>query len=112
MGLSMFMIDYETKEATWKVKLLAESKEDALGYLKKEVGDKSEGYRIVNMDQRDEVHAITTQVLENIRGPKIEAEVITETKIICPWCEEDKYGSLHALKMHIVKAHTGKTAKK
>lgn len=108
--ISVYSIDYETNEATWKVKLLAESKEDAVEYLKERVGS-AEGFRINNMDVRDEIHAISVKVLEGIRGPEKVAEVKEVTKLICPWCESTDYDSYHALKMHIVKTHTGKTKK-
>lgn len=108
--LHVYSVDYETSEATWKVKLLAESKEDAMGYLMSVVG-KAEGLKINNFDVKDEIHAITTKVVENIRGPEKEPEVIETVKLICPWCESTEYGNNHALKMHIVKSHTGKTHK-
>lgn len=108
MKLSVFMIKYETDDSTWKVNLIAESREDALGYLKKEVGDKTTGYKITDLEHRDDIHALTTKVVGGIRGPAKEAEVVTETKLICPWCESEDYGTLHALKMHIVKTHTKK----
>ena len=109
--LQVFTVDYETRESTWKVRLLAESKEDAMGYLMKEVGDKAEGFRINNFDMSNEVHAITSKVLDGIRGPEKEAEVLETIKIKCPWCDSTDYETNHALKMHIVKSHTGKTQK-
>ena len=111
MTLQVFVVSYETKQATWRVYLLAESKEDAMGYLMKEVGDKAEGFRINNFETREAIHAVTSKVLDLIRGPKQEAEVIENTKLICPWCESTDYQSNHALKMHIVKSHTGKSQK-
>ncbi len=107
--LQVFMIDYETNQATWKVRLLAESREDAMGFLMQEVGDKAEGFKINNFDMRDEIHAITSKVVDGIRGPEREPEVIETTKLICPWCESTDYETNHALKMHIVKTHTGKS---
>lgn len=108
MALAVFAVDYETDDATFKAKILAESREDVLGYLKTQVGDKAEGYRIVNLEQRDDIHAITTKVLEAIRGP----EVTQEEKVVevprCPWCQRTDFESDHAFKMHISKAHTNK----
>ena len=109
--LTVFSIDYETRESTWKVKLLAESKEDAIGYLRSLTGE-AEGFRINNLDMKDEIHAITPKVLEGIKGPKLEPEVQEISKLQCPWCESTDYENFHALKMHIVKTHTGKTVKK
>lgn len=110
--LQVFVVSYETNKATWKVYLLAESREDAMGYLMKEVGDKAEGFKINNFEVREEIHAITSKVLDGIRGPSQEQEVVQlPAKLLCPWCESTDYETNHALKMHIVKAHTGKTHK-
>lgn len=104
MAIQVFVVSYETKASTYKAYLLAESKADAMTYLRTEMGDE-EGFKIQNFESREEIHAITTQVLDKIRGPKTEAEVVKETKLICPWCESTDYETNHALKMHIVKAH-------
>jgi len=112
MGLQIFVVSYETEDATWKLYLMAESKEDAMGFLMKEVGDKAKGFRINNFEAREEIHAITTKVIDRIRGPKQEEKVVEKVKLICPWCESTDYETNHALKMHIVKTHTGKTHKK
>lgn len=110
--LQVFVVSYETNQATWKVYLLAESREDAMGYLMREVGDKAEGFKINNFEIREQIHAITSKVIEGIRGPEKEAEVVVvPPKLICPWCESTDYETNHALKMHIVKAHTGKSQK-
>jgi hypothetical protein len=104
MKLQVFVVSYETKESTYKAYLLAQSKEDAMTYLKTEMGG-NEGFKINNFESREVIHAVTTQVLDKIRGPKQEAQVIEQTKLICPWCESTDYETNHALKMHIVKAH-------
>jgi hypothetical protein len=104
VAIQVFVISYETKVSTFKAYLLAESKADAMSYLKAEMGDQ-EGFRINNFESREEIHAITTQVLDKIRGPKQEAKVVENVKLLCPWCESTDYLSNHALKMHIVKAH-------
>ena len=104
MAIQVFVISYETKASTYKAYLLAESKADAMSYLRKEMGEE-EGFKIQNFESREEIHAITTQVLDKIRGPKREAEVIENVKLICPWCESTEYETNHALKMHIVKTH-------
>jgi hypothetical protein len=104
MAIQVFVISYETKASTYKAYLLAESKADAMTYLKTEMG-KEEGFRIQNFESREEIHAITTQVLDKIRGPKQEVTVVENTKLVCPWCESTEYESNHALKMHIVKTH-------
>ena len=104
MAIQVFVISYETKASTYKAYLLAESKSDAMTYLKTEMGQE-EGFRVQNFESREEIHAITTQVLDKIRGPKQEAEVVENTKLICPWCESTDYKTVHALKMHIVKTH-------
>jgi hypothetical protein len=108
--LQVFVVSYETKDATYKAYLLGDSKEDVMGYLKQEMGEQ-EGFRINNFESREAIHAITPKVLDGIRGPKEEAQVIENTKLVCPWCESEDYGTNHALKMHIVKAHTGKSEK-
>lgn len=111
MALQVFVISYETKDATYKAYLLGESKEDAMGYIMSEMGD-NEGFRINNFESREEIHAITPKLLDGIRGPKQEAQVVEKNNLVCPWCESTEYGNNHALKMHIVKAHTGKSDKK
>lgn len=111
MTLQIFVISYETKQATWKLYLLAESKEDAMGFLMKEVGDEAEDFRINNFEARESIHAVTSKVIDLIRGPEKEPVRIETDKLICPWCESTDYETYHALKMHIVKAHTGKSTK-
>lgn len=111
MKVQVFVVSYETNKATWRVYLLAESKEDAMGYLMREVGNEAEGFRINNFETREEIHAITSKVLDGIRGPEQEVKVIENDKLICPWCESTDYKTNHALKMHIVKSHTGKMQK-
>lgn len=112
MKVQVFVVSYETNQATWRVYLLAESKEDAMGYLMQEVGNKAEGFKVNNFETREEIHAITSKVLDGIKGPVPEAEVIElPPKLICPWCDSTEYETNHAMKMHIVKAHTGKTSK-
>ena len=106
MKLQTFVISYETNQATWKLYLLAESKEDAMGFLMKEVGNEAEGFRVNNFETREEIHAITPKVIDSLRG---EEKVVVEEKLVCPWCEATNYENYHALKMHIVKTHTGKS---
>ena len=108
--LQVFVVSYETKNATYKAYLLGESKEDVMGYLQREMG-KEDGFRINNFESREEIHALTPKVIDGIRGPKQEAQVVEKNTLTCPWCESTEYESNHALKMHIVKAHTGKTQK-
>lgn len=104
MAIQVFVVSYETKASTYKAYLLAESKEDAMTYLRLEMGEQ-EGFKIQNFESREEIHAITTQVLDKIRGPQLKAQVVETTKLVCPWCESTDYETNHALKMHIVKAH-------
>jgi len=112
MTLQVFVISYETKDATWKLYLLAESREDAMGYLMQEVGNKAEGFKINNFDVRESIHAITSKALDGIRGPKQEEKVVElPPKLLCPWCESTDYETNHALKMHIVKSHGVKSKK-
>lgn len=104
MTLQVFVISYETKDATYKAYLLAKDKADAMTYLKTQMGQQ-EGFKVNNFETREVIHAVTTQVLEHIRGPQKEAEVVEKTKLVCPWCESTEYETNHALKMHIVKTH-------
>lgn len=97
----LFVISYETKVTTWKVHLLAESREDATAYVVNKMG-KEEGFRLNYVEQREPIHTITEKILDNIRPP-----VPPDVKIqpICPWCESTDYTTLHALKVHIGKNH-------
>jgi hypothetical protein len=107
----LFVISYETKEATWKLHLLAETREDATQFLTARVG-KEEGFRINWVEQREQIHYVTDKVLDSIRPP---TPPIREVQPICPWCESVEYKTLHALKVHIGKNHAtteDKTPKK
>lgn len=108
MAFRTYVISYETNQATWKLYLLAESRDDAMEFLMKEVGNEAEGFRVNNFESREEIHAVTPKVIDIIRGPE---KVVEVQKLICPWCESTKYETYHAMKMHIVKAHTGKSTK-
>lgn len=108
MNLQTFVISYETDQATWKLYLIAESKEDALKFLMDEVGNKAEGFRVNNFEAREQIHAVTPTVIEKLTPPQ---ETVIDSRLICPWCKSIDYVNAHALKMHIVKAHTGKAHK-
>lgn len=105
MKLFIFSVNYETRKSTYKAVITGDSREDVVGYMAARFGNE-EGYQLTSIEQREEVHALTDKVLEVIRGPKVDPEVLTETKLICPWCESENYSNFHALKMHIVKSHT------
>jgi hypothetical protein len=105
-ALKTYVISYETNQATWKLYLLAYSKEDAMEFLMEEVGNEAEGFRINNFESREEIHAITPKAKRIIAGPE---KIVEVEKLICPWCESTDYENFHAMKMHIVKTHTGKS---
>lgn len=100
--MNIFVINYETDRSTYKLVVLAESREDAFGYLKWKMGEEP-GFKINSMEQREQIHAITPKLLDKLRP--VDREVVEQKLLICPWCESTEYGSPHALKMHIVKTH-------
>lgn len=105
MALYTFSISYETNDSTWKVFLLGESREQAIDYITKHVGEDN-GLRFTSIDQRESIHAITPEILDKIRGPKPEElEPEKVRTLVCPWCESEDFKTNHALKMHIVKQH-------
>lgn len=104
MQLNIVVVNYETDESTWKAVLVAESREDAVGYIKSKVGTEK-GFKVTSIEQRDPIHAITSKLLDQIKGPEVKPEVVQETLLVCPWCEATDFKSNHALKMHIVKQH-------
>lgn len=101
MNATFFAVNYETKEATWKLYILANDREDVKDYLLEKVG-KTPGFRINSIEQREPIHDITTKVLDGLR-PIPEPERIPLA--ICPWCESTDYKTFHALKIHIAKNH-------
>ena len=100
--MQVFVVNYETKDATYKLYLLGKDQADAMTYLKNRVGH-LEGFRINNFESREEIHHITTQLLDMLQ--REHPEPVVEHRLVCPWCNEDKYETNHALKMHIVKNH-------
>ena len=109
--MQVFVVSYETKESTYKLYLLGKDQSDAKTFLQKRVGG-LEGYRLNNFETREEIHTITPQLLDMLQRET--PEPVVERRLVCPWCNEDKYETNHALKMHIVKNHadTKKKVKK
>jgi hypothetical protein len=100
--MQVFVVSYETDESTYKLYLMGKDQADAMGYLKQRVGD-LKGFRVNNFESRETLHAVTPQMLDMLQR-ETPAPVV-EKRLICPWCEDDKYETNHALKMHIVKNH-------
>ena len=107
--MKVFVVNYERDEPTYKLYLLGKDQADAMTYLKMRVGDLP-GYRLNNFESREEIHQLTPQLMDMLQREKPEA--IVEKRLVCPWCEEDKYETNHALKMHIVKNHADTKKKK
>jgi hypothetical protein len=105
--MQVFVVSYETDASTYKLYLLGKDQADAMTYLKMRVGELP-GYRMNNFESREEIHMITPQLIDMLQ--KETPEAVVEHRLVCPWCEEDKYETNHALKMHIVKNHA--TSKK
>lgn len=100
--MQVFVVSYETDESTYKLYMLGKDQADAMTFLKKRVGGLP-GYRMNNFESREEIHTITPQLLDMLQ--KEHPEPVVERRLVCPWCEDDKYETNHALKMHIVKNH-------
>jgi hypothetical protein len=100
--MQVFVVSYETDESTYKLYLLGKDQSDAMTYLKMRVGDLP-GYRMNNFESREEIHMITPQLIDMLQ--KETPVPVVEHRLVCPWCNEDKYETNHALKMHIVKTH-------
>ena len=98
----IFSINYETDKSTYRLICLAESREDAVGYITWRMGAEP-GFKITSVEQREIIHAVTPKLMDTLRP--VTNEKIEVKQLICPWCESTEYGSPHALKMHIVKAH-------
>lgn len=105
--MQVFVVNYETSTATYKLYLLGKDQADAMTYVRTKVGH-LDGFRINNFESREEIHQVTPQLLEMITPKAPDAKVVH--KLVCPWCEADHYETHHALKMHICKNHA--TAKK
>lgn len=105
--MQVFVISYETDASTYKLYLLGKNQADAMTWLKMKVGGLP-GYRMNNFESREEIHAITDQLVDILQKEKPETTVIE--KLVCPWCGANEYETPHALKMHIVKNHA--TSKK
>lgn len=105
--MQVFVVSYETDHSTYKLYLLGKDQADAMTYLRMKVGDLP-GFRINNFESREELHAVTPQLMDSFQRET--PEPVVEKRLVCPWCEEDKYETNHALKMHIVKNHA--TSKK
>ena len=100
--MQVFVVNYETDESTYKLYLLGKDQADAMGFLGQRVGNLP-GYRLNNFESRESIHHITPQLVDMLQKEKPEA--VVEHRLVCPWCEDDKYETNHALKMHIVKNH-------
>jgi len=100
--MQVFVVNYETDDSTYKLYLLGKDQADAMTYVKMRVGNLP-GYRMNNFESREEIHAVTPQLLEMLTPPPPEEKVVH--KMLCPWCGADHYETLHALKMHICKNH-------
>lgn len=107
--MNIFSVNYETDKSTYKLVCLAESREDAVGYITWRMG-KEPGFKINAVEQREQIHAITPKLMDKLRP--ITNEKIEVKQLICPWCESTDYASPHALKMHIVKSHADSKDKK
>ena len=100
--MQVFVVSYETTESTYKLFMVGKDQADAMTYLKMRVGDLP-GYRMNNFESREEIHTLTPQLVDMLQ--KEHPEPVIERRLVCPWCEDDKYETNHALKMHIVKNH-------
>jgi hypothetical protein len=109
LEMGLYVIEYDTKQTSWKVNIAAHSSEEAVKYLKSRV---SKILRIKSMSMNNRIDAITSEILNKLaKVQTLEVEKIVKVentvevvKMLCPYCDSE-FASKKAVKGHITKMH-------